>query len=120
MPRRKYAYKVMAKGKGGRGERVMLNTGVKAEADAFFRKHPRATHIQRFRGRISAGVTQPGIKNKIRRGGVTYEKAYLGPHSKRWAQKVAQGFRKDGHRAITTSSKRGSFIYVKVRTPRRR
>ncbi len=90
----------------------MLRSGNRKEASAFFRKHPRATHIQRFVGKITAGVFQPGVKNKIKRNGRTYEKAYQGPHTKRWAQKAARGFRRDGVRAIVTSSKRGSFIYL--------
>ncbi len=103
------------------GVRTMLRTHSMKEARAFYRKHPRAAGIQRYvRGGITAGFEQPGIPSKVRSGGKTYERPYLGPFSKQEAQKFARGFRKDGHRAVVRKYRHGWHLFVKLNLKKRR
>jgi len=87
----------------------------KKDADTFYKKHPRATHIQRStrKGNVSAGVYQPDAPSKIKRGKKTYRKTYVGPHTSREASKIQTDLRKKGFKTITKKTKHGTFVYIR-------
>ena len=84
------------------------------EAVDFFRKHPRATHIQKRKGWITAGTMQPDVPSSIKVRGKTYRKAYMGPHTKRDAHALHRSFEKgDKLKTVVRKTKRGYFVYYR-------
>jgi len=109
---KKYSYSVLQK--TGATTRVMKKFSNKKEAEKYYNKHPRAAYIQRYTNGVSSGLLQPGIKEKVRRHGKTWERAYRGPFTKRDAEKHVKGFNKgDKLKAIKVKNKKGWFVYIR-------
>lgn len=105
-------YEVMRK-RGPISVRMRTFTS-KPEAESFYRKHPRATHIQKYHRGVSAGITQPDVPHTVKVGKKTYRRAYVGPHTKRDAYALHKSFQKgDKLETIVKKTKRGHFVYYR-------
>jgi len=99
----------------GRTERMMKNAEFtnKKKAESFYRKHPRATRIQRMTDSgLTAGTFQPGVPKTIRHRGKTLQRTYAGPHDTRTAESLAKSLRASGLNSKSHKTKRGHFVYA--------
>lgn len=64
-------------------------------------------------GWVDAGISQPDVPSKIKKGGKTWRKAYVGPHTKRDAQALHKSFQKGDKlkTMVKKVGKRGYFVY---------
>lgn len=112
--KKKYVYDVERK----RGAISVTMKGGKGlsrkEAYDFYRKHPRATHLQRRIGGVTAGIYQPDVPSSITHKGKKYRRAYVGPHTKKTAEKFTRSSKDDKLKMVAKKTKRGYFLYYKA------
>ena len=112
--KKKYKYVVVRSWKGG--QKSMFTTYDYRQALKYYLEHPQAYGIQRYSGGWTAGLLQPDMPSKIKVKGKTYERPYVGPHSKQTAQALAEDFRKDKKHfkdVIIRKFKRGYQLYAR-------
>ena len=111
-----YLYLVQRALQGGRAETTYKDGEFSRRKDAekFFKKHKKATRIQRVEAEtgLTAGTFQPGIPKRIKHRGKTLHKSYAGPHSKKTARALAASLRNDGFESRAHKTSRGYFVYT--------
>ncbi len=76
---------------------------------------PQAFGIQRLvkGSSVTAGLLQPTVPHRIKVKGSTYERGYVGHHTKHTATALARGFKTQGHKAVLRKIKGGWHVFVK-------
>lgn len=113
----RYDYSVQTKAdpKGSR-EKTMKDGkfSSKKQAESFYKKHKRATRIQRTERKTghSAGIYNPDAPSKTKIRGKPHIKAYQGPHTEKEAKKMQKAFMKEQKiKMKIKKTKHGSFLY---------